>query len=297
MPYTNRLLFEADVILAVGFRFSDRTIAPGKTLPKETKVIHIDIDISEIGKNVEVDIPLQGDAKKCLKAILNLMEGPLQESRTSAWLRHVEELKRSFKPRESPETPGYLKPPRLMKELRDILPPNAIATTEVGQNQMWAAIYFKTYHPRTFISSGGLGAMGFGFPAALGAKVAKPEVPVVDIAGDGSFLMNEQELATSVKEGIPVTVIIIDNRMLGMVAQWQRALYQRRYSQVELGNTPDFVKLAEAYGAFGLRVGSYEEFRRAVREALKSDVTTVIDVPVSPEENVSPISIPGAPEG
>jgi acetolactate synthase-1/2/3 large subunit len=157
---------------------------------------------------------------------------------------------------------------------------------------MWTALYLKVYHPRTFLSSGGLGTMGFGFPAALGAKVAQPDVPVVDVAGDGSFLMNERELATSVKEKIPVIVVIIDNRVLGMVAQWQRHLYAGRYSEVHLGAVPDFVKLAEAYGAQGVKVESYREFRKAFKEALKSDVTTVIDVPVSSEENVYPINLP-----
>jgi len=176
-----------------------------------------------------------------------------------------------------------------LKELRKILPENAILTTEVGQNQMWAALHFETRKPRTFISSGGLGTMGFGFPAALGAKVACPGSAVVDIAGDGSFRMTEQELGCSVTEKIPVTVIILNNSMLGMVAQWQRLFYDRRYSGVKLGSSPDFVKLAEAYGAQGIRVRSLEEFSRAMKRALKCEVTTVIDAPISPEENVFPM--------
>jgi acetolactate synthase-1/2/3 large subunit len=186
-----------------------------------------------------------------------------------------------------------LKPQTLLQELRKLLPENAIVTTEVGQNQMWAALYFKVLKPRTFISSGGLGTMGFGFPAALGAKVACPERPVIDIAGDGSFIMTEQELATSVMEDIPVTVIVLNNSVLGMVAQWQRMFCNRRYIAVNLGKVPDFVKLAEAYGAQGFHVGSIGEFSKAVKEGLKSKVTTVIDVPISSEENVLPIVPPG----
>jgi acetolactate synthase-1/2/3 large subunit len=158
---------------------------------------------------------------------------------------------------------------------------------------MWSALYYKALQPRTFITSGGLGTMGFGFPAALGAKVACPDRPVLDIAGDGSFLMTEHELACSVEENIPVTVIVLNNSVLGMVAQWQRTLYNRRYMAVKLGKSPDFVKLAQAYGANGVRVGSPAEFQKAVKEALKSEVSTVIDVPISSEEDVVPFVPPG----
>jgi acetolactate synthase-1/2/3 large subunit len=158
---------------------------------------------------------------------------------------------------------------------------------------MWSALYFKALKPRTFISSGGLGTMGFGFPAAIGAKVACPDRPVVDIAGDGSFIMSEQELACSVTEDIPVTVIVLNNSVLGMVAQWQRTLYSRRYNAVSLGKSPDFVKLADAYGAQGLRANSIEEFQKAVKTALTSKVTTVIDVPIASECDVVPFVPPG----
>jgi acetolactate synthase-1/2/3 large subunit len=174
-----------------------------------------------------------------------------------------------------------------------LLPENGILTTEVGQNQMWSALYFKALKPRTFISSGGLGTMGFGFPAAIGAKVACPNRPVVDIAGDGSFIMSEQELACSVTENIPVVVIVLNNSVLGMVAQWQRTLYNRRYNAVNLGKSPDFVKLAEAYGAQGFRANSMEEFQKAVKTALTSKITTVIDVPIGSETDVVPFVPPG----
>jgi acetolactate synthase-1/2/3 large subunit len=159
---------------------------------------------------------------------------------------------------------------------------------------MWCEQHFRVIEPRTFFSSGGLGTMGFGFPAAIGAKVARPDLPVFDIAGDGSFLMTENSLATSIEEAIPVTVVVLNNRMLGMVAQWQRHFYNRRYSGVHLGNSPDFVKLAQSYGAEGVRVETLPDLENALNRAMRSAVTTVIDVPISPEENVLPMLPPGA---
>jgi acetolactate synthase-1/2/3 large subunit len=284
----NKLMLEADVLLAVGTRFSDRTTGNLDEFCPNAKIIHIDIDAAEIGKNVEVDIPIVADAKETLRVIYQLLVHQLKKRECSPWFNRVKELKEQFKNEVDPGECD-LKPPLLMAELGRLLPDNAIVTTEVGQNQMWAALYFKTRKPRTFISSGGLGTMGFGFPAAIGAKVACPQCSVVDIAGDGSFIMTEQELACSVMENIPVTVVVLNNSVLGMVAQWQRLFYNRRYSAVELGNVPDFVKLAEAYGAQGFHVGSLKEFSWAVKEALKSEVTTVIDVPINPEENVFPM--------
>ncbi len=284
----NKLICEADVLLAVGTRFSDRTTGTLDHFCSDAKIIHIDVDAAEIGKNVEVDVPIVADAKEALRVIRQLLVHRLKQRENSPWFIRVKEVKEQFQSEMDPRG-GDLKPPLLLKELRKMLPANSILTTEVGQNQMWAALYFKTYKPRTFISSGGLGTMGFGFPAALGAKVACPRTLVVDIAGDGSFRMTEQELACSVMEKIPVTVIILNNSMLGMVAQWQRLFYNRRYSAVKLGSSPDFVKLAEAYGAQGVRVGSLKEFSEAMKKALKSEVTTVIDVPISPEENVFPM--------
>jgi len=288
-----KLILEADVLLAVGTRFSDRTTGKLDEFCPDAKIIHIDIDSAEIGKNVDVDVPIVADAKKTLKAIYQSLISKLQKRESSQWFKRVQEVKEQLKDKISGGEKD-LKPPRLIKELRKILPNDAIVTTEVGQNQMWAALHFTAYKPRTFISSGGLGTMGFGFPASIGAKVACPDRPVVDIAGDGSFRMTEQELGSSIKEKIPVTVIVLNNSMLGMVAQWQRLFYDRRYSAVELGSTPDFVKLAEAYGAQGTRVFSLREFSKAVRKAIKSEVTTVIDVPISPEENVFPMVPAGA---
>jgi len=289
----SKLILEADALLAVGTRFSDRTTGKLDEFCPDAKIIHIDIDSAEIGKNIEVDIPIVADAKKTLKTIYKSLTSKLQKRDSSSWFKKVQEVKEQLKDKTSGGEKD-LKPPRLIKELRKILPNDGIVATEVGQNQMWAALHFTVYKPRTFISSGGLGTMGFGFPASIGAKVACPDRPVVDIAGDGSFRMTEQELGSSVKEKIPVTVIVLNNSVLGMVAQWQRLFYGRRYSAVDLGSSPDFVKLAEAYGAEGTRVGSVKEFSKAVRKAIKSEVTTVIDVPISPEENVFPMMPPGA---
>ena len=288
---SNTLVPEADVLLAVGMRFGDRTTGDVKTFCPDAKIIHIDIDSSEMGKNIRPHVPIAADAKRTLQGIYNRLIQHFRKKERSVWLSRVKELKNQHEEMVKPE--GGLKPPRLLVELRKMLPEEAIITTEVGQNQMWAALYLKAYKPRTFISSGGLGTMGFGFPASIGAKVACPEVPVIDIAGDGSFLMTQQDLASSVVGNIPVIVIVFNNSVLGMVAQWQRLFYNRRYSQVDLRRTPDFVKLAEAFGAQGFRVDSLDEFLKAVKAALNSGVTTVIDVPISPEENVFPMVPPG----
>jgi len=291
-PAANRLISEADVLLAVGTRFSDRATANLDTFAPNAKKIHLDIDNAEIGKNIEVDVPIVGDAKVSLKILYSAVAKKLQKNEGKAWTKRVKEAKEQLSPLLK-EMPKDLVPKALLTELRKLLPENTIVTTEVGQNQMWSALYFKALKPRTFISSGGLGTMGFGFPAALGAKVACPDRPVVDIAGDGSFIMTEHELACSVTENIPVTVIVLNNSVLGMVAQWQRMLYKRRYMAVNLGKTPDFVKLAEAYGAQGFRVTSIEEFQKAVKTALNSKVTTVIDVPIGSEQDVVPFVPPG----
>ena len=291
-PAANRLMSEADVLLALGTRFSDRATANTDTFCAGAKKIHLDVDAAEIGKNIDVDVPIVGDAKVSLKIMHAALTKKLQRKDGTAWTKRVKEAKQKLSSLMK-STPKDVTPKALLIELRKVLPESAIVTTEVGQNQMWSALYFKALKPRTFISSGGLGTMGFGFPAALGAKVACPDRQVVDIAGDGSFLMTEQELACSVAEDIPVTVIVLNNSVLGMVAQWQRMLYKRRYMAVNLGKTPDFVKLAEAYGAQGIRVTSIPEFQAAIKKALKSKVTTVIDVPIGSEEDVVPFVPPG----
>mgnify|MGYP005842212213 CR=1 FL=1 len=291
-PLANKLLLEADLLLAVGTRFSDRSTGNLDTFCPEAKKIQIDIDAAEIGKNIEVDVPIVANAKETLSAIYARLIQQAKKKTETAWLQRVKTAKKLLNPPEKTE-PTDLKPKRLLQTLRKLLPEDAIVTTEVGQNQMWSALYFNALKPRTFISSGGLGTMGFGFPAAIGAKTACPKRHVVDIAGDGSFIMTEQELACSVLEDIPVTVIVLNNGVLGMVAQWQRMFYKKRYMAVKLGKSPDFVKLAEAYGAQGFHAQSIPEFQKAIQKALKSKVTTVIDIPINSEEDVVPMVPPG----
>ncbi len=288
---TNQLVTKADVLLVIGSRLSDRTTGDASKFCQNSSILHIDADKAEIGKNKTPTISLASDAKRALKAINAGLSTKLVDGRKSRSFRkaeaalNVEGLKK-----DGP----YLSAVRVVKLLRHLLPRETIVTTEVGQNQMWCAVHFQAYGPRQFITSGGLGTMGFGFPAALGAKVACPSAPVVDIAGDGSFAMTENALATSIEEHIPVIVVILNNRMLGMVAQWHRMFYGRRYFGVELGKSPNFPKLAEAYGAIGVEARDYKELSKAVKDALSSEVTTVIDVPVSPEENATPMLPPGA---
>jgi len=288
----NRLVQEADVLLAVGMRFSDRTTSQPDDFCRDARIIHLDLDPSEIEKNKEVNIFIVGDARKTLKDIYGLLAGQLARNAHSS-LERIKEVKELLRQQVASNCGKGLSPYQVLSEARKVLPKDAIVTTEVGQNQMWAAAYWKTYAPRTFITSGGLGTMGFGFPAALGAKVAKPEAVVVDIAGDGSFLMTENCLATSISENIPVIVIVLNNGMLGMVAQWQRMFYKGRYSATQLGRSPDFVELARAYGACGERVESLHQLSNVLRRAVSSDVTTIIDVPIDPEENVLPMVPPG----
>ena len=289
----NKMILEADVLLAVGTRFQDRSTGTLDTFCPDAKIIHIDIDAAEIGKNIDVDVPIVADAKPTLRMIQQQLVNKLKKKQDDdAWVTRVQEVKEKYLS-EMDLGSTEMTSPKILRRLRKLLPKDAIIATEVGQNQMWAALHFQTYKPRTFISSGGLGTMGFGFPASIGAKVACPECPVVDIAGDGSFRMTEQELGTSVTEDIPVIVVVFNNSVLGMVAQWQRLFYKGRYAAVKLGTVPDFVKLAQAYGAEGTRVGSLDELSCAVDKALKCEVTTVIDIPINPEDDVFPMVPPG----
>jgi acetolactate synthase-1/2/3 large subunit len=290
----NNLVPEADVLLIVGARLSDRTTGAVKSFAPNAKIIHLDIDRSEVDKNVETVTRVVGDASLALRGLLyNVGKLRVGGPVNSGWKSRVDELKCVVNGNGNNIKSGYLRAPEVIKTLREVMPRDGIVTTEVGQNQMWAALHYDTYEPRTFMTSGGLGTMGWGFPASIGAKAACPDKPVVDIAGDGSFGMTENSLATSVEEELPVVVLILNNNMLGMVAQWQRLFFGHRYSAVELKGNPDFVKLADAYGAQGVRVDSLEKLRSELRRAIKADVSTVIDVPVDPEENVYPIVPPG----
>jgi len=221
-----------------------------------------------------------------------LTQKAIKKTDETKWFKHVKETKEYWKENLKLH-PGEMGAAKILRKLREILPHESIVTTEVGQHQMWASLFFDVIQPGTFFSSTGLGTMGWGFPAAIGAKVAKPDVPVVDIAGDGSFAMTENSLATAVLEDIPVIVFILNNSTLGMVAQWQRTFYGRRMIGVDEKHCPDYVKLAESYGAQGIRAQSMDELDKALKTALSSDVATVIDIPIDPEEDVLPFVAPG----
>jgi len=287
--YANYAIQESDLIIAVGVRFDDRVTGKISAFAPNAKIIHIDIDPAEIGKNVRVDVPIVGDAKNILKALLKYVKQ--EQVKTEAWNKKIAAWKKEYPLIYKKD--ALLRPQFVVEQISEVCP-DAIIVTEVGQNQMWAAQYFNFKNPRTFISSGGLGTMGYGFPAAMGAKVGKPESTVIDIAGDGSFQMNSQELATVVQSDIPVIVAILNNGFLGMVRQWQELFFSRRYSETNLEGSVDFVKLAQAYGALGLRAKKKSEVKDAIEEAVKSERPTIIDFVVEREENVSPMVPAGA---
>jgi len=289
----NKLMTEADCVLAIGTRFSDRSVGTFAEFEKNLKIIHMDVDPAEIGKNQTTSVAVVGDVRASLRIFGKmLMDKAVRTSDDNPWLKHVKEVKQYW--RENLKIhPGEMGAAKILRKLRELLPHESIVTTEVGQHQMWASLFFDAIHPGTFFSSTGLGTMGWGFPAAIGAKTARPDVPVVDIAGDGSFNMTENSLATAVLEDLPVIVFLINNYSLGMVAQWQRTFYDRRMVGVDLKKCPDYVKLAESYGAQGLRAQSMDELDNAIKTALKSDVATVIDIPIDPEEDVLPFVAPG----
>ena len=291
----NKLMVEADCVLAIGTRFSDRSIGTFEEFEKRLKIIHMDVDPAEIGKNQNAQVAVVGDVQATLRIMVKmLMQKAIKKTDENKWIKHVKEVKEYW--RENLKLPkGEMTAAKILRKLREVLPKEAITTTEVGQHQMWASLFFDVIHPGTFFSSTGLGTMGWGFPAAIGAKVARPDVPVVDIAGEGSFNMTENSLATSVLEDIPVIVFLVNNFSLGMVAQWQRTFYDRRMIGIDLKNCPDYVKLAESYGAQGIRAQSLDELEKAIKAGLKSNVTTVIDIPIDPLEDVLPFVAPGTP--
>jgi len=282
--YANHAIMEADLIIAVGARFDDRVTGRVDAFAPHAKVVHIDIDPTSISKNIKVDVPIVGDAKNILGQLIEEIKKTVD---ISDWLKIVETYKNKH-PLTYKKEGHLIKPQYVIEELEELTQGNAIITTEVGQNQMWAAQWYKFEHPRTFISSGGLGTMGFGFPAAMGAKVGCPDKQVIDIAGDGSIQMNIQELATCVSNKINVKVFILNNGYLGMVRQWQELFFKKRYSQVAI-SSPDFVKLAESYGAVGIRVTKKDEVRPAIEKALSLDEVVFVDFQIEPEENVWPM--------
>jgi acetolactate synthase-1/2/3 large subunit len=284
--YANYAVSECDLLLAIGVRFDDRVTGKVESFAPHATIIHIDIDQAELGKNVPVDIAIAGDVRTVLVDLLKLLRG----APDPAWHEKIRQWKKEY-----PlvyEKKG-MRPQQVIREIADVVGDRPVRiTTEVGQNQMWTAQHFPFTRPRSFISSGGLGTMGFGLPAAIGVQVACPDELVFDIAGDGSIQMNIQELATAVNYELPVNVAILNNGYLGMVRQWQELFYNRRYSQTELKN-PDFVRLAEAYGAEGIRVEKVAEIRPALEQAIASSRPVMLDFIIEREENVMPMVPPG----
>jgi acetolactate synthase I/II/III large subunit len=287
----NMALGECDLLIGVGVRFDDRVTGKTETFCSNAKIVHIDIDPTSIRKNVDVAVPVVGDCTLTLKALNNLLdETDLADmaSQRSAWLEKIQNWK-DTQPLAYKQDEERIKPQFVVEKLFELTQGKAIITTEVGQNQMWAAQYYHFDEPNHFISSGGLGTMGFGLPAAIGAQVAFPDKLVVDIAGDGSIQMNIQEMATAVQHCLPVKVAILNNGFLGMVRQWQQLFYDRRYSCTTMDFAPDFAKLAEAFGAVGLRATKPSEVEPVLREAIETPRPVIMDFVVEQEENVYPM--------
>lgn len=292
----NMSMGECDLLVGIGVRFDDRVTGKIDAFARNAKIIHIDIDPTSIQKNVPITIPIVSDCKAALKKLNNLIEkADLKETLKSRpnWLNQIEEWK-STTPLAY-EQKDVIKPQFVVEKLYELTKGKAIITTEVGQNQMWAAQYYHFDRPNHFITSGGLGCMGFGFPAAIGAQLARPDETVIDIAGDGSIQMNIQELIVAVSNNLPVKVAILNNRYLGMVRQWQELFYGKRYAATDIEAAPDFVKLAEAYGAVGLRATRPEEVEETIKKALATPKTVIMDFVVEREECVYPMVPAGKP--
>lgn len=290
----NMAVTDCDLLLAVGARFDDRVTGKIDAFAPHAETIHIDIDPTSISKNIQVHTPIVGDAKDVLKKLNKL----IQEDKTDwedtrrVWLDQIAQWKATYP--LAYEQGDVIKPQYVVEKIYELADEDAIITTEVGQNQMWTAQYYMFAKPRTFLTSGGLGTMGYGFPAAIGAQIAFPDRTVIDIAGDGSIQMNIQELATVAQYNLPVKIAILNNRCLGMVRQWQELFYNKTYSHTSLEVLPDFVRLAEAYGAVGLRATKPEEVIPVIREALSIPRAVIMDFVVDPEECVYPMVPAGA---
>jgi len=289
--FVNTAIQEADLLLAVGMRFDDRVTGALKTYAPNAKKIHLEIDPSEINKNVKVDVAMIGDLRHSLVC---LMKGA-GECDHEEWLDYINGLKRETAARDIQNQPddGHLYAAHVINDLSTFTGGNALIVTDVGQNQMWAAQYYKANRPGKFISSGGLGTMGFGLPAGIGAKFGCPDDEVWVIAGDGGFQMTQAELATAAQEGVKVNIVLLNNGYLGMVRQWQELFFNRRYSATPLTG-PDFVKIAEAHGLTGLRVTRRSEVKEAFRKARETEGTVLIEFKVEPEDNVYPMVPAGA---
>jgi acetolactate synthase-1/2/3 large subunit len=291
----NYAMDEADLICAIGARFDDRITGKLSEFAPRAKFIHIDVDPAEISKNIPAHIPIVGDAKNVLtKLITEYRALAADSSRLEEWWQRIESWRERYPLRYADSEGSEIKPQYMIEALYQATGGDAIVTSDVGQHQMWTAQYFHFDRPRRWINSGGLGTMGFGLPAAMGAKVGCPDDTVVCVAGDGSVQMNMQELATCAQEGIAIKVFIMNNNYLGMVRQWQELFWDRRYSHVHMGQFPDFVKLAEAYGATGMRLTDKRTLVDDMKEALNTEGPVLVDVRVTQEENVYPMIAPGA---
>ncbi len=282
--YANFAVTECDLLIAIGSRFDDRVTGKIDEFAPHAKIIHIDIDPASISKTIKVNIPVVGDAENILQEINKYVH--FVERRE--WFDKIKQWKEK-NPLSYNDSENVIKPQYVIEQICEAAKGNAIITTEVGQNQMWAAQYYTYTKPRTFLSSGGLGTMGYGFPAAIGAQLGCPDKIVVDIAGDGSVQMNIQELSTAVRLNLPVKIAILNNGYLGMVRQWQELFYSKRYSGVCLNGNPDFVKLAEAYGAKGFLVEKKEDVRPTIEKAFSIKVPVIMDFRIDPTENVFPM--------
>lgn len=289
--YANLAVSNCDLLLALGVRFDDRVTGKLEQFAPQAKVIHIDIDPAEIGKNIAAAIPIVGDVKKVLQELLKVLPEEEGSRGRPEWQSLVQQWRQEF-PLTYQED-GQLKPQYILQQLAEVTRSEAIIVTDVGQHQMWAAQYYPCRYPRQFISSGGLGTMGFGLPAAVGAQVGRPDALVFDIAGDGSLLMTCQELATVAQHHLPVKIALMDNGYLGMVRQWQELFHGRRYSHTCLECAPDFVQLAAAFGIKGRRVTRADEVQPALEEAISWPEAFLLDFHIAPEENVFPMVPPG----
>jgi acetolactate synthase-1/2/3 large subunit len=281
--YANYAVNETDLLIAVGARFDDRITGKVSAFAPKARIVHIDVDPTAISKSIRVDIPVVGDARMILKALLPRIKA----AKHPVWLRQIAEWRRKYPLRYGKTG---LKPQYVVEKIWELTRGrDTVITTEVGQNQMWAALFYKYSKPRSFLSSGGLGTMGYGFPAAIGAQMGRPDALVVDIAGDGSIQMNIQELITVVRLRLPVKIAVLNNGYLGMVRQWQELFFGKRYSHTDLGDNPDFIKVAEAYGARGIRVTRRNQVVPALKEAFAHKGPVVLDFHVTREENVFPM--------
>ncbi len=285
---SNYAVTNCDLLIAVGARFSDRVISRVEKFATHAKIIHIDIDPAEIGKNISAHIPVCGDVKN----ILEILNKRVDEKRPNGWNKQVEEWKKAHPLKYSLK--GQLSPQYVIEKLYELTAGKAIVTTEVGQNQIWAAQFYKFDEPRTFLSSGGLGTMGYGLGAAIGAAIGRPHDKVINVAGDGSFKMNSTELATVSKYKLPILQLVLNNHALGMVRQWQDLFFHKRFSYTTLGSHVDFIKLADAYGIKGFRITSNEQVEKILMEALNMNEPVVVECHIHPDEKVYPIVPPGA---